>query len=99
MTAAAAERGAWELWSYLPRAFPYLKPYRKQAAFSFLLMILNTLVHLAQPWPLAIMIDSVIGSKALPTALQGLPVADNQYALLGFLVRRGLPADRAWATR
>ena len=89
MSTVAAERGAWDLWHYLPRAFPYLRPYRKNAAFSFLLMILNSLVHLAQPWPLAIMIDSVIGSQPLPPLVAGILPADNQYLLLAILVGLG----------
>jgi ATP-binding cassette subfamily B protein len=82
------KRSGWALWSYVPRAFPYLRPHRASLAFSLVLSVVNTLVHLLQPWPLAIMIDSVAGSHALP------PIADQllpsgRYQQLAILVFAG----------
>jgi ATP-binding cassette subfamily B protein len=56
-------RGAWHLWKALPRTLPYLKPYWKLGALSFVLMIVASLAMLAQPWPLATMLDVVAGHK------------------------------------
>ena len=64
-------KGAYGLWHYVPRALPYLRPYRRLLSFSAVLTVLNTLVHLVQPWPLAIMIDSVVGDNPLP------PIAED----------------------
>ncbi len=63
---AAVSGSGWALWRYVPRAFPYLRPYRAKLIFSLVLSIVNTLVQLLQPWPLAIMIDSVVAGHPLP---------------------------------
>jgi ATP-binding cassette subfamily B protein len=92
--AAAAEtiaqpdkRSGWELWHYVPRAFPYLRPHREAMGGSIALSVVNTIVHLLQPWPLAIMIDSVAGRHPLPPiAAQILPSGRyQQLAILVFL--------------
>ena len=85
---APAKRSAWELWRYVPRAFPYLRPHRARLGFSLLLSVANTVVHLLQPWPLAIMIDSVATHHPLPPiASQLLP--DGRYKQLVILVFAG----------
>jgi ABC-type multidrug transport system fused ATPase/permease subunit len=53
------------------------------------LSILNTLVHLLQPWPLAIMIDSVAGRKPLPPIARELLPEAHRYWQLGILVAAG----------
>jgi ATP-binding cassette, subfamily B, bacterial len=50
----------------LPRMLPYLRPYRKLAIVSVILTIVTALVALAQPWPLAFTVDSIIGDKGAP---------------------------------
>jgi ATP-binding cassette subfamily B protein len=55
----------------LPRILPYLKPYRKLAIVSVILTIITALVVLAQPWPLAFTVDSIIGDKAAPSWVTG----------------------------
>ena len=56
--------------------------------FSLLLSVANTVVHLLQPWPLAIMIDSVASHHPLPPiASQLLP--DGRYKQLAILVFAG----------
>jgi len=55
-------RGGWALWSVLPRTLPYLKPYWKLGVLSFVLMIVASVATMAQPWPLAMMLDVVDGS-------------------------------------
>jgi ATP-binding cassette, subfamily B, bacterial len=50
----------------LPRILPYLRPYRKLAILSVILTILLAVVALAQPWPLAFAVDSIIGDQPAP---------------------------------
>ncbi len=83
-----ARRSGWALWSYVPRAFPYLRPHKRKLAFSGLLSLLNTFVHLAQPWPLAIMIDSVVHGSAFPPLVGDL-LPHGRYTQLGILVGAG----------
>ena len=56
----------WRDWRLLPRVFPYLKPYRKFAGVSVFLTVAVTLAALAQPWPVAFVIDSVLGNEPAP---------------------------------
>ena len=59
-------QGAWDLWKALPRARPYLRPYRKLLALSFVAMLLATVFTLAEPWPMALIFSSVLGNHPLP---------------------------------
>jgi ATP-binding cassette subfamily B protein len=54
-------RGGWTLWRVLPRTLPYLKPYWKLGALSLVLLIVASAATMAQPWPLAMMLDVVAG--------------------------------------
>ena len=49
------------------RLLPYLRPRRKAAAGVVALAVAGAIVALAAPWPLALLIDSVLGRKPLPT--------------------------------
>jgi ATP-binding cassette subfamily B protein len=53
-------------WRLLPRALQYMRPYRRYAVPSVIATVLVSLVALAQPWPLAFVIDSVVGEKPAP---------------------------------
>jgi subfamily B ATP-binding cassette protein MsbA len=46
------------------------RPYRKLVLIILLAMVMETLIGLAVPWPLKIIIDSVVGNHPLPAALQ-----------------------------
>lgn len=46
--------------------FSLLKPYRKWLLIIFIAMLGETLMSLAAPWPLKIIIDNVIGQRHLP---------------------------------
>jgi ATP-binding cassette subfamily B protein len=63
-------KGAYQKWRALPRALPYLRPYRKLAIISIVLTVFAAIISLAEPWPLAIIIDSVLGKHAPPTLLR-----------------------------
>ena len=55
----SALKRAFGQWSTLPRAFPYVRPYRGLAAGSLGMTLVSAVLALLQPWPLAIMIDEV----------------------------------------
>jgi ATP-binding cassette subfamily B protein len=74
-----------ELWRYLPRVRPYLRPYRLLIGVTLLLTTLTATVSLAEPWPLAMVVDSVLGDDAPPDVVQWL-VGDDKTALLIFSV-------------
>jgi ATP-binding cassette, subfamily B, bacterial len=90
MTASVATepRSGWALWSYVPRAFPYLRGRRLKLSFSLFLSIVNTFVHLLQPWPLAIMIDSVVKGGPLPPVVADILPA-GRYLQMTILVFAG----------
>src|SRR3954452_56542 len=56
-------------WKLVPRMLPYLRPYRKLAIISVLLTVVAALAALAEPWPVAFVVDSIIGAKDLPSWL------------------------------
>jgi ABC-type multidrug transport system fused ATPase/permease subunit len=85
------QRGAWTLWRVMPRALPYLKPYWKLGAFSFLLMVVASLAALAQPWPFALMLDIAASGQRGPASLFLFGESDLMTALgiatvAGFLI-------------
>ena len=49
-----------------------LRPYRWPLLFAFVAMLLETIAGLLQPWPLKVVLDSVIGHHPLPGFLSGL---------------------------
>jgi ATP-binding cassette, subfamily B, bacterial len=70
-----------ELWSYLPRVRPYVRPYRRLVIVSLVLTLLAAGVALAEPWPLALVVDSVLGRHRPPGSLRWI-VGDRHTALL-----------------
>jgi ATP-binding cassette subfamily B protein len=74
-----------ELWSYLPRVRPYLRPYRLLVGTVVLLTALTAVVSLAEPWPLAMVVDSVLGNGTPPGPVRWL-VGEDKTALLIFSV-------------
>ncbi len=66
--------------------FDLIKPYKKWLFIIFAAMLLETAMSLLGPWPLKIIIDSVVGHHALPHWLgwiKDLPFEDNRMALAG----------------
>jgi len=57
--------GAWALWKALPRARPYLKPYRKALYGVLALTVFTAIFGLAEPWPLAIILTNVLQGEEL----------------------------------
>lgn len=82
--------GAWDLWRTLPRTSPYLRPYRRMFVVSLFLTLLLSALALAQPWPLALILDNVLGD-APPGAFLSFLFGDDpsRYTLLVFAVSAG----------
>ncbi len=76
---------------YIPRVFRYLWPYRRLAAASLVLIVLAGLAGLLTPWPLKILVDSVLQGHPLPAFVQRIlgPVATNRVAVLFLVVAGG----------
>jgi ATP-binding cassette subfamily B protein len=55
--------GAWELWKALPRVRPYLRPYRRLLVGVLLLTLLTAIFGLAEPWPLAVILNQVLSEQ------------------------------------
>lgn len=75
-------KGAWLLWRHLPRVAPYLRPYWKLAAIAVVLTLLSSVLTLAAPWPLALLVDNVLGKRKLPSLLAELGIQGHPTHLL-----------------
>ena len=56
-------QGAWDLWKALPRARPYLAPYRRTLIWVTILTALAAVLGLAEPWPLAVILNQVLHTE------------------------------------
>lgn len=54
----------------LLRALRFFRPERARLAGVLALMLVGIGANLLKPWPMAVLVDSVLGTKALPAALQ-----------------------------
>ena len=72
-----------------PRALPYVRPYKMLVAGSVVLMILAAVAALAEPWPVALLVDSVLGDKPLPFFFEKL-VDDSTWARVALVASLGL---------
>jgi ATP-binding cassette, subfamily B, bacterial len=52
--------GAWDLWKVLPRVRPYLRPHRWTLVFILGLTVVAAGLGLAEPWPLAVILNEVL---------------------------------------
>jgi ABC-type multidrug transport system fused ATPase/permease subunit len=62
----------------------FVRPYTGWLIIVFIAMLIETAMSLASPWPLKVVIDSVLGSHPLPDWLHGLrdlSVGDSQLGL------------------
>jgi ATP-binding cassette subfamily B protein len=86
----ALAEGAWAQWRAAPKVIPYLAAYKGLVCISLVFMILASLVALAEPWPLAFVIDSVLGNHPPPGPLKDwFGVNPDPYRLLIFIVVGG----------
>src|SRR5262249_2142221 len=80
--------GPWAFFADFPRILPYLRPHKMLAFSSLALVGGGALTALLAPWPLALMIDTVLGNKPLP-ALLGFLDGLSRYQLLAITVTAG----------
>src|SRR5688572_153611 len=59
-------------WGLFPRAFKYLRPYRRQGALSVGSTVGLALLAIAEPWPLAFIIDTVLHDQSPPGWVQAI---------------------------
>jgi ATP-binding cassette subfamily B protein len=62
---------------------PFLKPRRRGLLLAFLILLLETVTSLAQPWPLALTIDYVLTDNKRPPAFVPDVLADDALLLAG----------------
>jgi len=85
------ERGPW--WTWLPllrKALRYARPYWHLVLGSILMIAATSALSLLAPWPLAIIVDSVLGSKPLPHLVPHFVGTLSRTDLLIALVLAGL---------
>jgi ABC-type multidrug transport system fused ATPase/permease subunit len=86
----ARAEGAWQNMRLAPRIIPFLRPYKGGVSLSLALTILGSIIALAEPWPLAFVIDSVIGTHPPPGPLKDwFGPNPDPYRLLIFIVVGG----------
>ena len=79
--------------AYLPRVLRYLRPYWPLGAGSALVTLLMAGVGLLSPWPMKILVDSVLGSEPLPALVRfAAPDTGEKLPLLIWTVGAGLAA-------
>ena len=81
-----------------------VRPYRRSLAIVLTAMVVETLMSLAAPWPLKIVLDNVAGGKHLPRWMSGLlfglfsGAGDKQIALLAGIGVIAIAASAAVAS-
>jgi ATP-binding cassette subfamily B protein len=83
-------RRARDIWRHFPRALSYVKPHKLLATGSVVVTALGALAGLLAPWPLAILVDSVLGDHPVPSIVQPLVGDWSKQALLVAVVMAGL---------
>lgn len=82
-------------WWVLRRIVPYAARYKGRAFASVSLVLLSSLFALLEPWPLAFLVDTVLGDNPAPSFLTSL-FGDGTFILLlvavlaGFIITLGL---------
>src|SRR5678816_188890 len=72
------------------RVLPYVRPYSKLAALSVCATVASVGVGLLLPWPLKIVVDSVLGSRPLPAFLIDRFGGVDRFTMLTIAVLAGL---------
>jgi ATP-binding cassette, subfamily B, bacterial len=82
-------KGAWDTWKVVPRVLPYVKPYKLLVAGTLLMSSFGVVIGLAHPWPLAFMVDSVLGNHPPPHIITHLLGTSDRHVLLIFAALAG----------
>jgi ATP-binding cassette subfamily B protein len=86
----SSRAGPWSLWPLIPRLFPYLRPYRGLVGASLALTVFAVVISLAEPWPLAFMVDNVIAGQRPPAVLTQVIGTQDRFTLLVIAALAGL---------
>ncbi|HEX5367534.1 MAG TPA: ABC transporter ATP-binding protein [Acidimicrobiales bacterium] len=73
----------------LGRIRPYLRPYRRLMAGASVLILLGAVAALAEPWPMALLVDGVLVDRPLPAYADRL-LPDDRTGLIWTAVLAGL---------
>ncbi|HEV2857195.1 MAG TPA: ABC transporter ATP-binding protein [Solirubrobacterales bacterium] len=84
------EHGAWDLWKRLPRMRPYLAPYRKTLYALLALTVLAAVFGLAEPWPLAVILNQVLEHEKDGGIVETIfgPDPDTAFVLISMVLLR-----------
>ena len=76
---------------YLIRVFGYLRPHSGLAIISGILLVISAAIGLLGPWPMAVLVDNVLGKEPLPEFLAAWlgPLGENKTTLLILVVFAG----------
>jgi ABC-type multidrug transport system fused ATPase/permease subunit len=74
----------------LLRILPYLRPYVRLAILSAVVTLVSVGIGLLLPWPLKIVIDSVLGSRPVPAVLGPFLEGHDRAGILAVAVVAGL---------
>ena len=77
-----------EYWKYFAVTFPYLRRRKGLVVAMIALMVVSALAALADPWPLALLVDDVLGTHAPPRFVAAL-AGRSQSHLIVFAVGAG----------
>ena len=77
-----------EYWKYFKVTFPYLRRRRGQVATMIGIMIVSAIAALAEPWPLALLVDDVLGVHKPPRPVVALVGSDRTHLII-FAVMAG----------
>ena len=87
LAAGHADIGSREMFSLIREL---VKPYTGWLIIVFIAMLIETAMSLASPWPLKVVIDSVLGSHPLPDWLRGLKDLSVGDSKMGLALLAGL---------
>jgi ATP-binding cassette, subfamily B, bacterial len=76
----------WSFFKDFPRVLPYLRPHKRLASASMAMVAAAATASLLQPWPLALLVDTVLGNKPVPSVLGFLEGVDEEVLLVGAVV-------------
>jgi ATP-binding cassette, subfamily B, bacterial len=76
------EPSPWAFFKDFPRVLPYLRPHKRLGFASLGVACAATVAALLSPWPLALMVDTVLGNKPLPSLLGFLGGLDQSLLLV-----------------
>jgi ATP-binding cassette, subfamily B, bacterial len=76
----------WRFFKDFPRVLPYVRPHKRLAFASMAMVAAAATASLLQPWPLALLVDTVLGNKPVPSVLGFLEGVDKEVLLVGAVV-------------